>query len=764
MPKKIFQNLFALSALKVAVLITLATMILFMVNYLTPGGTFFSLLDKKWVDSIMKNRGTVDHTPGVVIVTADAKSVDAYGRWPWPRFRLAQVVEALNKHYDVAVIGFDIVFSEPEQASSGGGVKEAIQRFQKMGFTGPKAEQYVDYLRASQTAGAGDKLLGQNLAKKQNNVLGYFFQNDPDAVKHLTTKDRADAAKRIAGSEIFAVIGDMPPGLVPVGNYPTTNIWDITKGGYRAGFFNVEPDPEDGTVRRVHIIYQHEDQYFPSLDLQMMSLLLGEGGEPAPIVVNAEGGAGIQSITVGSEVIVPNQDGSILLNYKGPAQTFPHYSMVDVVEHKVPKELLQGRAVILGNTDVGTYDLRTTAVGAEYPGVEVHATLLDNLLTQSYFNIGWENDMVTLILLLVLGLAMGVILTHMTALRGALLTVAVAVIYSYAHQYMVNEYRTWTSYVFVMIEILSIWGGVTLYQFLVSDRDKRFIKGAFAQYLSPAVIDQLVENPAMLKLGGERRVCTAFFSDVAGFSSFSEKMEPEELVALLNVYLTAMSDIVMKYGGTVDKYEGDAIIAFYGAPVPYEDHAARAILTSLEMQETLVKMRADWAKEGKPQLKVRIGLNTGPMVVGNMGSQNRFDYTMMGNTVNLASRLEGANKNYGSYACMSEMTYEPAKDTVEARELDLIRVMGIAKPVRLYEIMARKGQLAPNVAQGREIFHKGLALYRDQQWDNAIATFNQVMAVIPDDGPAKSFIERCQEFKASPPPKEWDGVFVSTSK
>ncbi len=310
--------------------------------------------------------------------------------------------------------------------------------------------------------------------------------------------------------------------------------------------------------------------------------------------------------------------------------------------------------------------------------------------------------------------------------------------------------------------------GNLVQQYYVGSKEKRFIKNAFQHYLSPTVIKQLTENPNLLKLGGEKKVLTAFFSDVASFSTISEKLTPEELVNLLNEYLTDMTDIVLEFEGTVDKFEGDAIIAFFGAPVSFEDHARRACLVSIDMQKRLAELRKKWSHEkhwpkNVHNMRMRIGLNTGPMVVGNMGSKTRMDYTMMGDSVNLASRLEGANKQYGTYNMISEFTYEAAKDYIEARELDLIRVVGKSEPVKVYQLLCRKGELPEDSNKLYKIFSKGIELYREQRWDDAILKFEDALK-LNDDEPSKRYIERCNQFKINPPQKDWDGVFTLTSK
>ncbi|MBF0239140.1 MAG: adenylate/guanylate cyclase domain-containing protein [SAR324 cluster bacterium] len=336
--------------------------------------------------------------------------------------------------------------------------------------------------------------------------------------------------------------------------------------------------------------------------------------------------------------------------------------------------------------------------------------------------------------------------------------------YTYFHQYCVNYWLNWPSYVYVAVDMVLVAAGVTQYMFFVSDKDKRFIKGAFQQYLSPSVIHTLMDNPKALSLGGEEKILTAMFSDVAGFSTISEKLTPNELVHLLNEYLTEMTDIIMKYDGTVDKFEGDAIIAFFGAPLPFEDHATRAALVTLEMESRVAELRPKWKEEWGVHIAQRIGLNTGRMVVGNMGSKNRFDYTVMGNSVNLAARLEGTNKVYKTTLMMSEMTYEKCRDTIVGRELDLIRVIGINQPVRIYEIICRVGDLTTQQEQGFKLFAEGLECYRQRQWEQGIAKFEEVLKILPQDGPSGVFIERCQNFMRTPPPADWDKVYTATSK
>ena len=302
-------------------------------------------------------------------------------------------------------------------------------------------------------------------------------------------------------------------------------------------------------------------------------------------------------------------------------------------------------------------------------------------------------------------------------------------------------------------------------RFYISEMgQKAMIRDMFGQYLSPEVVEDLVEDPAKIQLGGEEREMTAYFSDIEGFSTISENLSPTELVHLLNEYLTEMCNIILGYKGTIDKFEGDAIIAFWGAPAVLDDHAQRACFASIDMNNRLVELRDKWRAEGVPGLKVRMGLNSGPMVVGNMGSEQRLDYTIMGDSVNLAARLEGANKAYGSQMMITEFTYAACADAVDVRELDLLRVVGKTEPVTVYELLERKNQTPGAVADLVEQFEKGLLHYKAGDFVLAKDEFKACLNIVPGDGPAQTYIKRCESYLVDPPGLDWDGVFTLTEK
>ena len=758
----LLKRIFAPSGFKIALLMTLVTLALFLYyTLLSSSGGFITLLDNRWVDFIVKSRDRQPHTHQVAIATIDTKSVDAYGRWPWSRERMAELVRTLKNHYDAGVIGFDVLFSEPEESSGFHRTKAYQQRLHELNLdTSPKGKAFANYLETNLNSLNADAQLAQAIREAGNVVLGYFFITNMREADSIPEATNNALGQLLNGSEVHVMRGRIaqsaPIGLVPEPNIPLLS----QDTGALSGFFNMIPDSEDGTVRRVHLVFAYRGIYYPSLALQILARYYNA----ASIEVYSDE-LGIYQIALGSERrITPQFDGSLQLNFRGPQETFPHYSIYDIIEKTVPKEDLANKIVLIGATEVGIYDLRNTPVGVSYPGVEVHATLIDNIISGTYFYQTDANLGYTFFLILAFGLGLGILLPRLRSFYGSLLALGALLAYLALHRYLVNHVLTWPSAMYIVLVTMLVWGSVTLYQFLVTDKDKRFINTAFAHYLSPEVIHELTKNPDFLRLGGDRRELTAFFSDVQGFSSISESLAPEALVSLLNAYLTEMSDIILANGGTVDKYEGDAIIAFVGAPVAYPDHAYRSCKMAVEMQERLAELRTLWLAEGKPEILQRIGINTGTMVVGNMGSQRRFDYTMMGHAVNLAARLEGANKVYGTYTCISEYTHAHVHDQFETRELDLIQVVGIQHPVHIHELLSKKGALNPTHRQALDRFEEGLLAYRSREWPRARAIFESVLEDIPNDPPSKTYLERCQTMETTPPPPNWNGVYIAQSK
>ncbi|MBI2370849.1 MAG: CHASE2 domain-containing protein, partial [Deltaproteobacteria bacterium] len=450
----------------------------------------------------------------------------------------------------------------------------------------------------------------------------------------------------------------------------------------------------------------------------------------------------------------------LLINYAGPQRSFPHYSVADVLAGKVPPEALRDKMVLVGATAIGIYDMRVVPFGGDYPGVEVHANVIDNILHQQYLQRpGWAAA-ADVAAILLLALALGLLLRRLRPLPGLGLAVAALVLWTYASYFAFTQ-GYWLSEVYPGLSVVLSYLGVTVYRFMGEEREKRVVKEAFQTYVSAAVVDEMLRDPGKLKLGGDKQVLTVLFSDIRGFTPVSERLAPDLLVRLLNEYFTEMTDVIFRQEGLLDKYIGDAVMAVFGAPLPQPDHPARACETALGMVEALRGLHPRWAAEGLPQLRARVGVNTGPMVVGNLGSERRFEYTVVGDSVNLAARLEQLNNVYGTDIIIGEATREAVADRFICRELDLVRVKGKTEQVRVYELLGRQGE---NGAWRERIalFEAALQAYRQGQWAEALALWEKLLALVPDDTPSQVFAERCRRLLREPP-RSWDPCWDATA-
>ena len=423
------------------------------------------------------------------------------------------------------------------------------------------------------------------------------------------------------------------------------------------------------------------------------------------------------------------------------------------------QDLIAGKIVLVGDTSEVSHDIFTSPIGEVY-GIEFLADTIYTLMNNA--PIRPAGDFTEILVFAVLFIAF-VLVTMIPKYENALFFLIIALYVAFGF-YMYVYHGIAFSMSYSLIACFLTTGIINLYLFMMERKQKGFIKGAFSQYLSPTVIDQIVENPDMLQLGGEKREMTPFFSDIQGFSTISEGLTPEELVQLLNEYLTAMCDIVSSYHGTIDKFEGDAIIAFWGAPLELPDHATIACHAAIDMQKKNEEMRKTLREQNRPMLYTRIGMSSGSVVVGNMGSADRMDYTMMGDVVNLAARLEGVNKFYQTFTMIPQSTYELAKDDIDTRQLDVIRVVGKKEPISVYEVLERKNQTSSEKSGVVEKFLKALKLYEERNFADASKEFEKVLAIDPDDGPSLTYVKRCGVFLETPPEKDWDGVYTFTEK
>ncbi|MEE8622162.1 MAG: adenylate/guanylate cyclase domain-containing protein [Syntrophobacteria bacterium] len=718
---------------------------------------FLDRIERRSLDVRFLTRGKEPAGPFAVLATIDEKSLDEIGKWPWPRAKIAELITRLSEE-GARVIALDIVFSEPDENNNLKFIESIQQETRSLGLRAPKLERFLEEARAQAD---NDSILAAAIRRsKAPVVLGYFFHFSQEEIDHLS-QDELDNKRSNTGASAVKLVQFLSPQAKKVEVYeallPESNIDKLVQASRIAGYYNIFLDI-DGTVRWIPLVIRYQDRFYPALSLEAVRSYVGD----IPLRVRVAD-HGIESIQLGSVTIPTDEKGRMLINFRGGPQTFPHYSVADIIAGRTPANAFRDRIVFIGSTAIGVYDIRVTPFSNTFPGLEVHANVADNILRQNFlFRPGWAS-LFDLGAILFMGMVTGLVLPRLRAIFSVLLIGVLFFGYLMASQKLFVQKGIWLNAVYPLLTMVIVYTAVTLYRYIVEEREKRKIRGAFSFYVTPSVVNEMLKNPDKLKLGGDKKELSVLFSDIRGFTTLAEEMEPEALVNLLNEYLTEMTDVVFEFDGLLDKYIGDAVMAVWGAPLEQTDHPARACRTALKMLDRLTKMQQQWEAEGTPRLDIGIGINTGPMVVGNMGSERRFDYTVMGDSVNLASRLEGINKEYGTQVVISEFTYEQVKDDFFCRELDAVRVKGRARPVNIYELVALRSEEDPRVAI-IEPFAQGLHHYRSQEWKIAEDKFHEVLNRIPDDFAARLYLQRIAELREKPPQPGWDGVFTMTRK
>jgi adenylate cyclase len=745
------KRLLTITPLKITFFVILIALILF--RYMDI--PFIEFMELKAMDLRMVSRGQVATGGETVIVAIDEKSLSELGRWPWSRKKIAELVDKL-KAYGAKAVGFDIVFAEPDRNSSLTTIAEITKEIKQIGIRDKKLAALIERKKALADT---DAALARSIGRAKNVTLGYFFHTSKKEIAHLDEKDIEKQAEGIANSRYQMIQSKTTPddSRLTHAYAAVTNLLPLSNAAENSGYFNAFPD-SDGSIRWSPLVIKFEGNYYSSLSL---SLLLQYLDWPMLSLNMAD--FGVEGIKLEQILIPTDESGRMLVNYMGPAKTFPHYSFSDVIMDRLSPETFRNKIVIVGATATAIYDLRVTPFSPVYPGVEIHATVIDNILHQNFLQHSGWTSFLDVCNILLFGLVMGIAIPRVRALQGVLLALVLVVAFVVINTAIFSRFNTWLNMIYPVLTMATVYLGITVYRYVTEEREKKKIRGAFQYYLTASVINEMLKDPTKLKLGGDKKDLSVLFSDIRGFTTVAERLTPEELVHLLNEYLTAMTDIVFKYDGLLDKYMGDAIMAVFGAPLDQPDHALRACKTALDMMAELAVLQKKWTAEGRPALNIGVGINTGEMVVGNMGSLMRFDYTVMGDSVNLGSRLEGINKEYGTNIVISEFTQSVVKDTLFCRELDSVRVKGKKLPVRIYELIGERTSSQDKVAFV-SLFEEGLEKYKQGLWDEAIALFRKVLEIRPGDPPAELYIKRCQMLKEHPPEGVWDGVFTMTTK
>jgi adenylate cyclase len=586
-------------------------------------------------------------------------------------------------------------------------------------------------------------------------ILGYFFHIKKEGIAHLDEETISEYINSLENSRFRAVYFESEEAKkIPFRKAfsPEPNIHIISAAATGFGYFNVFPDG-DGTIRWSPLTVKCNDIFYPSFSLEVARAYLGA---PPPDIYISEEGA--YKIVLGDIEIPTNSRGELLINYRGGVRTFPYFSFSDVLYGRIPTEGMKDKIAIIGTVAVGTYDLRVTPMGSDFPGMEVNANIIDNILQEDFLSMPNWAPYLNLLVVLLFGLLLGLVIPRVSATMGAFIGILMTALWIIFAEYLFREKGIWIMILPPLLTIALGYTVLTLIRYIKVERSGRRIRHAFQHYVPEVVVSEILKNPTMLTLGGERKDISVLFSDIKGFTSLSEKLPPEELVTILNEYLTAMTDVIFKNRGLLDKYIGDAIMAVYGAPLPQPDHPMRACMSALDMREELKRLQKNWETENRPKLEIRIGINTGYATVGNMGSKKRFDYTVMGDNVNLTSRLEDLNKIYNSKIIISEHTFDRVKDEIACRELDLVRVRGKTIPVKIYEMIGKKGEHPKEEKTGR-LFEKGLVEVRNRNWEEALLIFEKIKKILPEDVPTDIYIDRIKIAIINPPPLDWDGVF-----
>jgi len=700
-------------------------------------------LDYKIYDQHLR-RNHSEKTSGIpVIVDIDEKSLAALGQWPWPRYRVALLLEKIRLAGALAV-GMDVVLAEPDRTSP------ALLKKQI------KNELMVDVtFQGLPPALEDNDALLANVLQGKPYVLGFYFS---------FSKAEADQQKQVGDCfikpgqvSVLSAPGALPPEQALHSAYGAVcPLPVLAEAATATGFFNATPDA-DGILRRVALLINYNGQIYPSLAL---STLMQATGDPSVLLkIDTQG---TESLRYSEAVIPVDRAGQMLVNYRGGGGMFPYVSAVDIMEGKVDPALLSGKIAFIGTSAAGLKDLRATPFTAVYPGVETHATIVDNILTQDFISIPDYAPAVELTATLLAGILITLLVTWAKAVWIIVPLVGMALGMWEGTSYMMSNLRVYISPLYSYLILAANFALLTLIKFWREEKQRKFIHGAFSHYLAPAVIKQIYDSPESLSLQGQEKEVTVMFSDVRSFTTMSEKLTPTQVTDLLHDYLTPMTRVITENMGTLDKFIGDAIMAFWNAPLDVPEHQKKAVSSALQMFEHLKTLNVGFQEKFGLTIKIGVGLHCGRVRVGNMGSADLFDYTLIGDNVNLTSRLESLTKYYGQILLVSEAMVEACGDAYSYLEMDCVRVKGKNKPITIYTAMTHEQA----TERAQEIFshNEALTLYKAMRFAEAETAFKDLQSLTGNEALYSMYAERCQTLLDHPPAADWDGVYTHTSK
>ncbi|MDX2217489.1 MAG: CHASE2 domain-containing protein [Burkholderiales bacterium] len=717
--------------------------------------TFFKQLELQAYDTRLRLTMPRTVEDRVVIIDLDEKSLQAEGRWPWPRDKMALLTRQAFDKYKLKVLGYDIVFSEPDETS---GLK-TLEELAKDALSGNSEFQSV-----------------MPRLRKDLNYDALFA----DTIKNYPVVLGFVGSSNIAASSKLQ-IGALPAPTFTVDTFkdPNSNrkrnIVAIEMDGYSGNLKIIQdnsantghllPDlDQDGIIRRVPMLAKFQGGYYESLSLAMYRTYLDN--HPLRVEFDERDKAwiyGPEAFIVGNTRIAVDELTTALVPYRGESPSFKYISATDIIRGTLPENELVGKIAILGTSAQGLLDLRNTPVGAAYPGVEVHANLLSGMLNNSIKERSQYDGEVGAFLMFITGLMMVLLLPRLSPLMATLMTIGILAAFIGFNMYNWSSKNTVYSIAMPLLMTFILYVFNMAYGFFAEARQKRQIVSKFGEYVPRELVAEMAQNPEGYSMAGETREMTVLFSDVRDFTTISESLPADQLEKMMNAYLTPMTEVVQGQRGTIDKYIGDAIMAFWGAPLPDDKHAEHGIKTALQMQKDIRKLDAPFKEKGWPALHIGVGLNCGKMSVGNMGSSFRRAYTVMGDAVNLGARLEGLTKEYGVGILVSENIVKAAPIAIY-KELDKVRVKGKLEPVAIFEPVGLIGEVGESAIDEVERFHKALAKYRAQQWDEAERMLVALSQAAPTTKVYKVYLDRIADLRKQDLAPDWDGVFVFKTK
>ena len=736
---------------------------------------FLSRAANAFTDLKFLIRGSRPPKNKIVVVEIDSSALERIGRWPWHRDMMAFLIDKTFQA-GAKVVGLDIVFSEPDPR-----VPDKLVDFlktQKLDGvaaqfeTDAELERVVHFYADRLVMGWTSDLACQPVYEEPR----YCPVTDPDALKQFPENfDKFSFAQ-------FNVPTKFDPTKTAMISFvtPIANIHQYGEAARHAGYFNAILD-SDGFIRRSNLLVMAEGKPFPSLPLEMAKTGLGEDLQ---VSLDEEFKVKSLGFVKSGKTIPVTPLAALQINFRGPSSVFPHISAEDVLSDndkiedpgnqellgKSKSEILKDAYVLIGLSAVGVFDMRQFPFESNAPGVYGHANILDNILSQDPMmtgpSIGWS---VWLLLLMIVGVSVFALCVEtvdaVPALLVFLITISTIAFLDFRVMFFNNRNL---NTVYLYLEVLMVFVLTLAMKYVKEERNKKFIRGAFAKYVAPVVVDSILKDPTKLSLGGEKRELTILFSDIRGFTTFSEQMDAKALASFLNDYLGIMTGLVFANQGTLDKYIGDAIMAFWGAPLHQPQHALNACKAAVDMVRALTKHQERFKTQYGIDVQIGMGINSGVVNVGNMGSEQNFEYTVIGDHVNLASRMEGLTKKYHATIVTSRFTFDCIKSAGEAlpshRVLDHVKVKGKKNAVELIELLDK--EYPP---EGLGEFQAGRDSYRACQWDEAVLHFQNANRLISqafgvNDGPSEVYLERCEFFKKSPPEPGWDGSWEMDSK